>query len=120
MKPREVLEFAALTVPQLLVGDHPTLAALREQYERARIRRVELTGGRFFVDYEVPDDAPVAVAPELAAGAARIRVAGKPVPAGCALLVRKGRLATFEGSTPPGQRSPTGRFAWIPSRSPSP
>ena len=97
--PREVLEHAALVVPQLLVGDHPTLAALREQYERARIRRVELTGGRYFVDYEVPNNAPLAVPPDLAAGAAKIPVAGEQVPAGCVLLVRKGRLATFEGST---------------------
>ena len=97
--PREVLELAALVVPELLVGEHPTLAALREQYERACIRRVELTGGRFFVDYEVPDDAPLAVPPDLAAGAATIQVAGERVPAGCVLLVRKGRLATLEGST---------------------
>ena len=97
--PREVLELAALVVPELLVGDHPTLAALREQYERARIRRVELTGRRFFVDYEVPDDAPLAVPPDLGAGAANIPVAGERVPVGCVLLVRKGRLATLEGST---------------------
>ena len=97
--PREVLELAASVVPQLLVGDHPTLAALRKQYERARIRRVELTGVGFFVDYEVPDDAPLAVPPDLAGGAAKIQVAGERVPAGCVLLVRKGRLATFEGST---------------------
>lgn len=96
--PRQVLEFAALVVPELLVGDHPTLAALREQYERARIRRVELSGGRFFVDYEVPDEAPLAMPPDLSAGAAKIDVAGECVPAGCILLVRKGRLATLEGN----------------------
>ena len=97
--PREVLELAALIVPQLLVGDHPTLAALRKQYERARIRQVKLTGVGFLVDYEVPDDAPLAVPPDLAGGAAKIQVAGASVPAGCVLLVRKGRLATFKGST---------------------
>ena len=99
MKSHDVLEFAALTVPQLLVGDHPTLAALRKQYERAHVRGVELTGGRFFVDYEVPDDAPLAVAPDLGGGAAKIEASAEDVPAGCVLLVRKGRLATFEGST---------------------
>lgn len=97
--PRELLELAALVVPQLLVGDHPTLAALRKQYERARIRGVELTGRAFLVDYEVPADAPLAVPPDLAGGGAKIQVAGERVPAGCVLLVRKGRLATFEGST---------------------
>ena len=96
--PREVLELAALLVPELLVGDHPTLAALREQYEQARVRRVELSGGRFFVDYQVPEDAPLAMPPDLSAGAAKIDVTGECVPAGCVLLVRKGRLATLEGS----------------------
>ena len=97
--PREVLELAALVVPELLVGDHPTLAALREQYEHARIRRVGLSGRRFFVDYEVPDEAPLAVPPDLAAGDAKIEVPGECLPTGCVLLVRKGRLATLEGST---------------------
>jgi hypothetical protein len=97
--PREVLEFAALVVPELLAGDHPTLAALREQYERARIRRVELSGARFFVDYEVPDEAPLAMPPDLSSEAAKIDVTADCVPAGCVLLVRKGRLATFEGRT---------------------
>lgn len=96
--PRQVLELAALVVPELLVGDHPTLAALREQYERARVRRVELRGGRFFVDYEVPAEAPLAMPPDLSTGAAKIDVTGECVPEGCVLLVRKGRLATLEGN----------------------
>ena len=97
--PREVLGLAALVVPQLLVGQHPAMEALREQYERARIWRVDLTDAGFFVGYEVPDDAPRALPPDFVGGDAKIQVAGISGPAGCLLSVRKGRLATFEGYT---------------------
>ena len=97
--PREVLGLAALVVPQLLVGKHPAMAALREQYERARIWRVDLTDGGFFVGYEVPDDAPRAQPPDFVGGDANIQVAGVSGSAGCLLSVRNGRLATFEGYT---------------------
>ena len=53
--PVEVLALAALIVPRLIAGDDPTMAALREQYERAIIRRVELRGLNFVVDYQVPE-----------------------------------------------------------------
>ena len=97
--PSEVLGLAALVVPQLLVGQHPAMAALREQYERARIWRVDLTDAGFFVGYEVPDDAPRALPTDFVGGDAKIQVAGISGPAGCLVSVRNGRLATFEGYT---------------------
>ena len=97
--PSEVLGLAALVVPQLLVGNHPAMAALREQYERARIWRVDLTEGGFFVGYEVPDDAPRALPANFVGGDAKIQVAGVSGSAGCLVSVRNGRLATFEGYT---------------------
>ena len=98
-EPREVLGLAALVVPQLLVGKHPAMAALREQYERARIWRVDFTDGGFFVGYEAPKDAPRTLPPDFVGGDAKIQVAGVSGSAGCRLSVRKGQLATFEGYT---------------------
>lgn len=63
--PREVIALAEQLVPQMIVGDHPALEALRAQYDRARVASDELTGAGFYVNYEVPDDAPRATPPKL-------------------------------------------------------
>jgi hypothetical protein len=54
--PSEVLDLTARLMPLLLAGEHPTNALLREQYARSRIRKVELTGAGFFVEFEIPSD----------------------------------------------------------------
>lgn len=41
--PKEMLDLVGLLMPLLLAGDHPTSAALREQYARAKIKTIELT-----------------------------------------------------------------------------
>jgi hypothetical protein len=102
--PPEVLGLAALIVPRLLAGDDPTMVALRKQYERALIRRVELTGTGFFVDYDVPVDVPRALPVDFAGGDVKLQVAGVRVPDGCRLFVRNGRLATLEATTVAGGR----------------
>ena len=98
--PVEVLALAALIVPRLLAGDDPTMAELREQYERAVIRRVELRGLDFVVDYQIRIDAPPARPRDLAGGDVKIPIAGFSVPDGSRLLVCNGRLASFEGTIP--------------------
>lgn len=94
-----MLALAAQLVPQLLVGDHPAIAALRAQYERARVVSVELTGHGLFINYEVPGDAPLAFPADFAGGDAHIKVAGHGAPSGCVLFVRRGRLDMLEVHT---------------------
>jgi hypothetical protein len=97
--PPTVIELTNRLVPQLIEGAHPALAVLREQFGRARINQVELTGSGFFVDFDVPPDLPLAEPRDFAGGDAVIRLVGADTPAGCVLFVRGGRLATFEGYT---------------------
>jgi hypothetical protein len=97
--PRQILDLAALLVPQLLAGDDPQLKVLRAQYEQAHVSSVESSGVGFFVNYEVPDDLAVAIPPAFAGGDARIAIAGVEFGAGCVLFVREGRLSMFETYT---------------------
>ena len=97
--PPAVIELTTRLVPLLIQGTHPAMATLREQFSRARISRVELTGVGFFVNFDVPNDLPLTEPPEVAGGSAEIRLVGADIPAGCVLFVRRGRLAMFEGFT---------------------
>jgi hypothetical protein len=97
--PIEVLRLAERLIPLLIEGEHPALSALRQQLPSARVKQVELTGVGFFVDFEIPPDAPVAEPANFAGGDARITVQGVKNGAGCVLFIRGGRLATLEGYT---------------------
>jgi len=97
--PAEVLRLTERLVPLLLEGVHPALLALREQFLRARVKEVELTGVGFYVDFEVPSDAPLAEPKNISGGDARLTIEGVTYSAGCVLFVRAGRLATLEGYT---------------------
>jgi hypothetical protein len=94
-----VLRRAERLVPALIEGTHPAMAALREQYRRSHIKEVELTGAGFYMDFEVPLDAPRAVPANFAGGHAKIILKGVDCEAGCVLFVRDGRLSTLEGYT---------------------
>lgn len=94
--PTQVVKLAGMVIPQLLVGDHRAIAALRAQYDRSRIATVEMTGVGFFVNYDVPDDIPPAVPSDFAGGTAEIHIAGLDHPAGCVLFVRAGHLSMLE------------------------
>ena len=97
--PSEVLVLVNRLVPQLIVGDHPALIALREQFRRASIAAVEMTGHGFYVDFETPPDVPLAIPSDFAGGNAEIALEGATAGAGCVLFVKNGRLATLEGYT---------------------
>jgi hypothetical protein len=97
--PFEVLQLAERLVPLLIEGTHPALSALRQQFSEARVKQVELTGVGFYIDFEVPPDAPLAEPAKFAGGNAKITVKGMENGAGCVLFVRGGRLATLEGYT---------------------
>ena len=97
--PSAVLALADRLVPLLIRGDHPALAALRQQLPRARVNQVEMTGVGFYIDFEVPADVALTEPANFAGGHAEIGLAGADYPAGCVLFVRNGRLATLEGYT---------------------
>jgi hypothetical protein len=86
-------------MPLLLAGDHPTNAVLRAQYARSRIRKVELTGVGFFVEFEIPSDVARTVPTSFAGGSATIEVEGVKNPAGSVLFVKDGMLSKLEGYT---------------------
>jgi hypothetical protein len=86
--PRTVLALVDHLVPLLIEGDHPALEALREQFRRARVKEVEMTGVVFHVDFEVPSDAPLATPSNFAGGGATITLEGANRGAGCVLFVR--------------------------------
>ena len=94
--PAEVLALVEHLVPALISGDHPALAALREQFRCARIKSVEMTGDGFYLDFEIPRESPLAEPPDFAGGDATITLEGANHPAGCVLFVRDGRLATLD------------------------
>jgi hypothetical protein len=104
--PREVLDLAARLMPLLLAGDHPTYSLLREQYARAAIRKVELTGVGFSVTFEVPTDIARTVPAKFAGGNVRIEVEGIKHGAGCILFVRDGVLSVLDGYTYCGEEWP--------------
>src|SRR3954462_7964220 len=74
--PIELLQLAERLVPLLIEGAHPALSALREQFARARVKQVELTGVGFYIDFEVALDAPLAEPSDFSGGDARITVEG--------------------------------------------
>jgi hypothetical protein len=101
--PAGVLGLINLLLPQLLEGDHPVLAILREQYRLSEVGTVELTGVGFFADLEVPPDVTRVEPASFAGGDANIELVGVQHGAGCVLFVRDGRLSLLEGYTHAGE-----------------
>ena len=93
----EPLEAAVLAM--LLTGDHPVLAALRDQLAVAAIARRERTGVGFFVDFAVPAAAPRASVCTLRFGDVEASLAGLAHGAGFVVFVDHGRLTMLEGYT---------------------
>lgn len=93
----EPLEAAVLTM--LLTGEHPVLAALRDQLAAAAITRREVTGVGFFLDLTVPASAAAAPVRQLRFGDVEATLAGVQHGAGFVLFVDDGRLHMLEGFT---------------------
>ena len=104
--PPEVTKLVWQLVPQLIQGDHPALWALREQFRRARITEVWMTGVGFSAEFDVPEDAPLTDPLNLTGGDATITVDGLEHGAGCVLFVRGGRLSMIEGYSNAGEDWP--------------
>ena len=81
---------------RLLSGDDPAHSVLRDQYARATISCVELTGAGFFAHFAVPADTPIVQPPRLIGGNVGMEVEGLAEGAGSLLCVSEGRLAFLE------------------------
>jgi len=96
----ETLSALELAVMQkLLAGDHPALAALRQQLALARVRSRKETGVGFYSEFEIPLEvgkAPVR-ADELQFGDVEGALEGLKHGAGFLLFVKGGRLHMLEG-----------------------
>ena len=96
MEGLNALEQAVLD--KLLSGDHPVLAALRAQAEKALLVRREYTGVGFFCDFEVPSDAPI-LKGDFHIGDVSGDLQDLAHGAGFVLFIRDGRLDALEGFT---------------------
>lgn len=85
-------------IDKLLSGDHPVLAALRMQAERARLVGREHTGVGFFCDFDVPSDVPI-LKGDFHIGDVKGDLQGLANGAGFVLFIRDGRLDALEGFT---------------------
>jgi hypothetical protein len=97
--PQEMLDLARRLMPLLLGGDDPTCVLLREQYARADITEISLSGAGFFVDFEIPAEVGHVAPPNFEGGRVDIRVEGVENGVGCILFVRDGVLSFLEGYT---------------------
>ncbi len=111
--PAEIVALVKRLVPMLIAGDHPALVALREQWMRAQIGTIELTGVGFFAALSVPSDSRRADPANMTGGSATIEVAGMEHGAGCVLFVRNGHLDTLEGYTHDGEWPPDARILHV-------
>jgi hypothetical protein len=74
------------------------LACLREQRAAATIVSRELSGVGFFVDFQVPDSAPLCgTKPDFTLTDVEATMAGLAHGAGFVLFVREGRITMLEG-----------------------
>jgi hypothetical protein len=90
--------FESAVLAKLLSGDHPILAALRLQAERARLVSRDLDGSGFYCDFAVPSDVPPLPGNlNLSFGDVTAKVNGLKYGAGFVVFVRDGYLVTLEG-----------------------
>jgi hypothetical protein len=91
----------ASVLSKLLSGDHPALTALREQAQRASVRKRKLTGVGFFTTLSVSAEAPRAALSQkrVCLGDVVADIEGLQHGAGFVLFVENGFLSTLEGYT---------------------
>lgn len=82
---------------KLLAGEHPVLAALREQAQRGRLLSRERTGVGFYCSFEVPREVPIVEPRNFELDDVNGELQGLAHGAGFVLFVRDGRLDTLEG-----------------------
>lgn len=91
------LERAVLS--KLLEGEHPVLAALREQAAQVHVARRETTAAGFFCDLETPETAAQTVRTTFTLDDVEAEIEGTTKGASFVLIVKKGRMTLLEGFT---------------------
>jgi hypothetical protein len=94
--PAELRSIIDSLTTRLLSGNGPTHSVLREQYSRATIQNVHLTGAGFFAHFAVPPDIQIVQPATLIGGNVVMEVEGLAEGAGSLLCVSEGRLAFLE------------------------
>lgn len=92
--PRLLSLIRDLTI-RLLNGPSPEHRALRDQFERARLGTITLTGAGLYADFVHEILRPVSP-PEWIGGDVEIRVEGLDAPAGCLVKISDGQLDFLE------------------------
>lgn len=99
MKSKSIEQLANEVAELLLSGNHPNLAVLREQYDRADYE-IRTTGVGFFVEFTVPADVdPIPVSEDFQLGGVQADVDELEYGMGFVLFVRDGRISLLEGYT---------------------
>ncbi|HOA53256.1 MAG TPA: hypothetical protein PKI05_13460 [Thermogutta sp.] len=84
----------------LLAGDHPVLAVLRAQFDRAKVAQSEFSGVGFFTHFEVPPDVPrLRGRKSFELGDVHADIPGLSVGVGFILFIREGAIDFLEGFT---------------------
>lgn len=90
--------FENAVLAKLLAGDHPILAGLRSQAEKAQLVSRKYTGAGFYCTFAMPPDIPpLPRQPDFHFGDVNARISGLNRGAGFVVFVRGGRLDTLEG-----------------------
>jgi hypothetical protein len=90
-------ELQRTVLAKLLAGEHPVLAALREQATRARIIKVEYTGAGFYCNFEVSPDVARVTLGDFELTDVNAEVEGLKYGAGFVLFIRSGFIDFLEG-----------------------
>jgi hypothetical protein len=91
-------ELERAVLDKQLAGEHPVLAVLRAQAERARVVGRKETGVGFYCDFEVEAGAPT-LDGDFQIADVHGELSGLAHGAGFVLFIRSGRLSMLEGFT---------------------
>lgn len=89
--------FEHAVLAKLLAGDHPLLAALRSQNEKARLASRDYTGAGFYCTFAMQSDVPILEHLDFRFGDVNAKISGLKHGAGFVIFIRGGRLDTLEG-----------------------
>jgi hypothetical protein len=90
--PAEVATLVRELGSRLLSGPLPVHAQLRDQFARAALNVVTLTGVGLYANFSVPSDVLPVDPPDMIGGEVSMEVAGLDAPAGSLVKVKNGKI----------------------------